>query len=29
VKYSIADAGGDFDGDLGGLSANAGVKLNF
>jgi hypothetical protein len=29
VKYSVADAGGVFDGDLGGLSANAGVKLNF
>lgn len=29
LKYAVAEAGGNYDADLGGLSANAGVKLNF
>jgi hypothetical protein len=29
LKYSVAEAGGNYDDDLGGLTANAGVKLNF
>ena len=30
LKYSVAETGGDYNGhDIGGLSANAGAKLNF
>jgi len=29
IKYSVSEAGGNYDFDLGGLSANAGAKINF